>query len=480
MRRNIRRLPALVAILLAVCAVVGVPANAAAPANDAFTAATSIAALPFSGSVDLSEATTEPSEPFGCASIRGDVWYRLSATTAESIRVTLSTPDSQVWASAYRDDGGGIGGLQPLNTCIYPNQTSVVPVGAGDTVYLQVNRGFSASTLTATLRVELVAPPPNDNFSDAAVVSALPFSDGVDTSGASIEPSEPGLCTPPTSGKTVWYAYTPDAGRTVIATVGAPEPYGLAVYTGSSLAGLTQAACQYGFPLSVRVQAGTTYYFQLGLSGNRGAQLQFNLDVAPPPVAAFFSYPFDPSVFDTVSFSSQSYDPASNALTQSWNFGDGSSADGSFQQHRYAADGDYRVTLTVTTSDGRTAAVSQTIGVRTHDIAVLGLDTPRYGKAGKTAQITVGVGNTHYAESVDVQLFKSVAGGGWQFVGDLVQPVPAMKLKKTTAFSFTYEFTADDAAAGKVAFQAVAVINGPRDANPSDNLVIAPSTIVTR
>jgi PKD repeat protein len=470
-----------ISALLIGCALTAAPAHATPPDNDGFAAATTIAGLPFSAAVDLTEATTEPSEPFGCASIQGDVWYRLTAPGAEPIRVTLTTSDSQLWAAAYRDTGGGIGGLQSVNPCIYANQPAVISVAGGDTVYLQVNRGFYATVLTATLSVELVAPPANDAFVEAAAVSALPFESSVDTSGATVEAGEPSLCTPPASEKTVWYAYTPTVSQSVMATIYAPAPYGVAAYTGSSLAGLTQLGCQYGYPLAVQVHAGTTYYFQLGLPDGGGAQIGFKLDVAPPPVASFYFYPFEPSVFDSVSLSSQSYDPASSPLDQSWAFGDGSSANGPYQQHRYTADGDYQVTLTVTTADGRQASANQTVSVRTHDVAVLALDAPRFGKSGKAATITAAIGNTRYPESVQVQLLKNAAGGGWQLVGELVEPVPVMKPKKTTSFTFSYEFTAGDALAGKVTFQAVAtIVGGPGDANPVDNVVVVPATVVTR
>lgn len=476
-----RLLLSLLGAALVGCAVFAAPVQAAPPDNDGFAAATAVGGLPFSAAVDLTEATTEPSEPFGCASIQGDVWYQLTAANAGSIRVTLTTSDSQLWAAAYRDTGGGIAGLQAVNPCIYANQPAVVSVAAGDTVYLQVNRGFSASVLTARLDVELVEPPVNDAFADATPVFALPFQNTVDTSGATVEQGEPSLCTPPASEKTAWYTYTPAKSQSVIATIGAPVPYGIAVYTGSSLTGLTQIGCQYGFPLAVQAQAGTTYYFQLGLSGAGGAQLQFNLDVAPPPIASFYFSPFDPSTFDSVFFASQSYDPASSPLTETWSFGDGSSATGPYQQHQYTTDGDYKVTLTAATNDGRQASSSQTVAVRTHDIAVLALNTPRLGKAGKTATITVAIENTHYVETVDVQLLKSVAGGGWQLVSGTAKTLSVMKPKKTTMFTFSYVFTAADALAGKVSFQAVATITGgPRDANPIDNTVIAPATLVTR
>ena len=179
----------------------------------------------------------------------------------------------------------------------------------------------------------------------------------------------------------------------MIATIGAPEPYGIAVYTGSSLAGLTQLGCQYGFPLAVQVQAGTQRRLPARALGWPRSTAPVQPRVAPP-VARYYFYPFDPSVFDSVSFNSQSYDPASSPLTQSWDFGDGSSASGPYQQHRYTADGDYQVTLTVTTTDGRRASANQTVSVRTHDVSVLALDAPRFGKLGKGTTITVAIGQT--------------------------------------------------------------------------------------
>jgi PKD repeat protein len=486
-RRRASRPPSRLSLALLVCVLLlgfnfrTAVAEAAPPDNDAFAAATAIAALPFAASIDLSDATTEPSAPFGCASYVGDVWFRLTAPANQSVRVTLSAPDSQLWAAAYRDSGGGTSGLQPINQCIYAGQPSTLTLTAGDSYYLQVNRGFSATLLTATLTIELIAPPANDNFADAARFSTLPHRDNADSSAATAEAGEPILCTPPASEKTVWYAFTPSSSGSVVATIGAPEPYGIAVYVGSSLNALSSLDCHYGYPLALHVQAGTTYYFQLGLSGGRGSQLQFNLDVAPPPLASFYSYPLDPSAFDLVSFASASYDPAASPLAERWDFGDGSVGTGTYPQHRYRADGDYTVTLTVTSADGRHASATQVVSVRTHDVAVLGFDVPRSAKAGKTATITVAVGNTRYAEAVQVRLLKSVAGGSWEQVGELVNQVPVMKPKKTASFALSYRFTAEDAAAGKVTFQAAAyLVGGPRDASPNDNTVIAPPTIVTR
>jgi hypothetical protein len=47
----------------------------------------------------------------------------------------------------------------------------------------------------------------------------------------------------------------------------------------------------------------------------------------------------------------------------------------------------------------------------------------------------------------------------------------------TISFAFSYTFTPGDAALGKVTFEAIATIAGPRDALPADNTAIASTTV---
>ncbi len=77
-------------------------------------------------------------------------------------------------------------------------------------------------------------------------------------------------------------------------------------------------------------------------------------------------------------------------------------------------------------------------------------------------------------------LYKSVPGYGYQQVGTLQQSVPPRSSNRTTNFNFSYTFTTDDAAIGKVTLRAVANIQGARDALPADNEAIAPPTKVSR
>jgi PKD repeat protein len=454
---------------------------AAAPSNDNFAGATAVASLPFSGTADTTEATLEDSEPFGCSSYVADVWYRIAAPATESLRITFSPSDGQIWAGIYQDTGGGIPGLS-RSQCLNAWTPSVVQtIPAGETYYIQIARGYFAYSNSATLSIELVGPPANDDFGDAATITGLPYVDNVDTSGASVEANEPILCTPPASEKTVWYAYTPTASESVTARItSSPGPTGLAAYTGSSLSTLTSLGCQYGFPLVMKVTAGTTYYFQVGLWGSYGGQVQFTLDVSPSPVASFYTYPSNPSTSDRVSFIDQSYDPAGAGISvEDWNFGDGTTTTEFSPLHRYTSDGDYTVSLLVTTPDGRTASTSQTVSVQTHDVSIMWMSTPSKGKVGKAAPIEVGIGNTHYPETVWVDFYRSTPTG-FQWIGTVTKSVPAMKAQKTGMFSWDYTFTTDDLAVGKVNFEAIANIQGTGDAYWSDNTAISLATQVTR
>jgi len=329
--------------------------------------------------------------------------------------------------------------------------------------------------------------PANDNFSGAAAIGALPFSDVTNLASASIEPGEPvpscAIYYGPVSN-TTWYAFTPAQSQTVTARIGNAQISAVvAAYTGGGVSSLTSVGCGvFGNTVTFRANAGTTYYFQVGGLFGQAGQVEFRLELTPPPTASFFAYPYDPSIFDDVQFYDNSYDPGGLGIqSRQWSFGDGASATTSnyFVTHRYGADGSYTVQLTVTTPDGRTASASQTLLVRTHDVAITKFTVPAAASAGQTRQVTVGLNSKRYPESVQVQLFASVPGG-YQLVGSLTQSVPVRAANRTTDFSFSYTFTDADAQIGKVTFRAVANVVGLRDALPADNEAIADPTKVNR
>src|SRR5207237_1089451 len=127
------------------------------------------------------------------------------------------------------------------------------------------------------------------------------------------------------------------------------------------------------------------------------------LQVAQNPVAQFAYSPSQPSSYDTIQFGDNSYDPAGAGISSwAWDFGDGGTSTQSYPTHRYAADGDYTVQLTVTTTDGRTASTSQVVRVQTHDVSIVRLAVPKSAHVGQTIAVNVYVQNTHYPETVQV------------------------------------------------------------------------------
>ncbi len=424
----------------------------------------------------------------------GDVdFFRFSGTPNTSVRVdlegqatgkgTLGDPflgsfDSNCNLIALDDDGGD--GLNSRLAITIP----------GDGVFiLAVTRCCDGSfdqggSGSYQLNIVEIPPLPNDDFVNATTIPALPFSDVVDITGASTEAGE----TPPscafgaTSGKTVWYSFTPtQTGAISASIINAGFATVVAAYSGNSVGTLTEVGCGvFGANVTFLPAANTTYHFLAdGLFG-QGGLLEFRLEVTPPPTANFGLFPSDPSVFDVVQFFNFSFDPGGMGFaSEQWSFGDGTTGTGCCPTHQYAADGDYAVLLTVTTPDGRTGDTAQTVAVRTHDVAITKFAAPKAASAGQTRGIVVGIKNKRYPETVEVQLLKSVPGG-FQFVGVLTQAVPVRSGNRTTDFNFSYTFTVADASIGKVTFKAIAVLAGARDGLPADNEAIASPTKVNR
>jgi PKD domain-containing protein len=342
---------------------------------------------------------------------------------------------------------------------------------------------LAAAALTgAAVSPAAAAPPSNDFFANAAVVTTFPFSATVVMTEATNEGGEPFYCN--YSTQTVWYRFTAASNGWYGAdTQGSPlYGTGVTVYrdAGGGISGLNELGCSYYDGTVVfRAIAGSTYYIQgeapcCGYTGS----IKVNIAQVPPPVpiAYFYYYPYDPSIFDTVQFQDNSYDPGQiGILNRAWDYGDGTTGAGSYVSHRYAADGNYNVRLEVTTIDGRVADTTRTVAVRTHDVAITRFKTPESAALGQTRSISVGVSSSRYPESVQVQLYKSAPGGYQNFVlvGALHQFVPVRSSNRTTDFDFSYTFSNEDATLGKVTFMAQASLDTARDALAADNQAIS-------
>ena len=453
-------------------------AAAAPPTNDAFGNAAVVGSLPYSDVVSTTDSTTESGEPQSCYFMDQTVWYSFTPAASSVVAADNGGTGFQTNINVYRSVGPGIGNLA-FQGCAQNGGSVTFQAEAGATYYLQTGILFGAAG-DLHVSVHEVPPPANDDVAAATVVPSLPFNHTVDTSGAGTESGEPQpSCVGGLPTGTVWYSFTPSTSGSVSARATGGFSTALAAYTGSGLGSLNEVRCRiFNGLLTMHVDAGTTYYFQAGgLFGGRG-NLQFTIDVAPAPVAGISLFPGDPSSFDTIQFFSNSFDPGEVGIeSMAWTFGDGGTADGCCPTHRYFADGNYIVGLTVTTFDGRTASTETVIQVRTHDVAITKMQVPQSGNVGQTRQVTVGLSNKRYPETVQVQLYKS-GPGGFEHVGTLNQSVPIRGGGRTTDVKFSYTFTSADAVLGKVTFKAIAQILSARDAILSDNEAISLPTKV--
>jgi hypothetical protein len=142
------------------------------------------------------------------------------------------------------------------------------------------------------------APPSNDNFANAIVVTGIPFHHTADTRDATTqnnEPKVPVACEGKlleVGQKTVWYRYQPTTNRGVhVDTKGSDYDTFIAVWRGTSLGNLVFVGCDddtfenLQSDLVFAAQAGNTYYIQVaaygGTQGNPqphpGGILQFNV-----------------------------------------------------------------------------------------------------------------------------------------------------------------------------------------------------------
>ena len=456
------------------------------PPNDNRDSARFVQFLPYFDSTDVTNATVEPGEPTtfchdSIASPSRTVWYVYVSHQPGTVQLTaqLFGPAPGI-LSAYFDSSGV--GLLPVG-CNSNFGPVTFNADSGMVFFFQISDSAGAAGPTVfSLQQDSGPPPPpppppvgTDNFAAATIIPGVPFSDSADFNAATREPGEPAFCA--FQSRTVWYAFTPTETRAVSARMQTPFFSTLVVYTGTSLNDLSFVTCTFSFDQTTfTAQAGTTYFIQL--SSDQPSVATFQLLPPPPPIASFGFFPFDPSVFDVVQFFDQSFDPAGIGVqTRQWDFGDGATGTGFNPTHRYAADGDYQISLRVTTFDGRTGSVTRTLPVRTHDVAITRFVTPASGQTGKTTKISVDIRSNRLPETVQVQLYKSVPGG-FQLVAVSQQTLPTRN--RVTSVAFSYTFTSDDAIIGKVTFRAVALLVNARDALPADNQAIGSPTKVNR
>jgi hypothetical protein len=392
------------------------------------------------------------------------VWYEFTAPQDETLKIDTSTTDNfGVYASVWREDGPGLAGLTGINCSSPYGGGAFAPVNAGVTYAIDIV-DFLGSVGLASLDVQIVSPPPNDDFANARVISLLPFSDNVDASGATTEPREIApTCAPGPIARSVWYTWTPSRDTFVN---GGGSTWADAVYTGDALSALTEVVCGGGGRFFFfKALAGHTYWVQStenpdDLIGNPSNVILEETENMTPT----FAWTPEPSIAIPVQFGETRSDPAGE-VSQRWDFGDGATGTGTNPAHLYALDGTYHVTLTVTTKDGRTETGADDVVVKTHDVGILDISAPSSAHVGQTIVVTVRAVSLRYTEITEITLATSRNNG--ESVGDFSSEVTVGK--KGVTLSFPYTVTQVDAKARHITFTATAYVLGLPDAFPRNN-----------
>jgi CSLREA domain-containing protein len=342
------------------------------PPNDNFANPAAISSIPFSATVDVTDVSIEPDEPQNCFGMNKTVWYAF--TPLETMTILADTQGSSIGANlnVYQPNGPGIADQNFLG-CTLNTGSTIFTAEAGQLYYIQAGNLVEPEG-TIQINLQQLLPQENDNFAAATSIPSLSSPIDFDSRGATFEGDEPApsCAYPAPPYKTIWFAFAASQDGSLSASVSTSTFYPfLAAYSGTALNNLTELGCvESSNRLTFQTVAGQTYYVQVGGFNGEGGTGTFLLEPPPPPVTGFYYYPGNPSRFDTVQFYDNSFDPENIGIqTWNWDFGDGTplSSD-QYPTHAYLADGDYNVTLTVTTFDGRSASMTQTVQVRTQFI----------------------------------------------------------------------------------------------------------------
>jgi subtilisin family serine protease len=249
-----------------------------APANDDFAGAIAIPEpLPYTNVQSTASSTTEPGEPMPCGNIGATVWYSVTPSNNETLRVSTAGSGFASVLAVYT--GTSVDALSAPLACGSPQ--IALAAAAGTTYYIQAG-GFAGTS--GSLTISVGRPPANDDFANAIVIpTALPYSNAQSTMLAATDPGEPTSCA--AIGATVWYSVTLSSQRAItISTAGSGFDTVLALHTGASVDALSPLYCNRNFvgpgsyaQLSFVAEAGTTYHIQAGGRQGRTGALSFSV-----------------------------------------------------------------------------------------------------------------------------------------------------------------------------------------------------------
>jgi hypothetical protein len=283
--RRVLAMFACVAVALGFGGFVGTASAAAPPPNDLIGGATVVSALPFVRTLDTTGATTDANDAqvnqtCGAPATHNSVWYKFTAGTHDTLLVVDTT--GSTFSSGVIIATGAPGGL---TTRACGPVTAKVAVASGKTYYILA---FADTGSGGTLHISIHGPgpaPANDKIGHAAVVSALPFSATLDTTGATtdaVDAQANKSCGAPTTGNSVWYKFTAGPNDRNIFVDASRSNYSAGVLVARGTPGaLTTVSCS-PFLVAAKLTPGTAYYIMIfDFSGAGGGTMRLNIGDVP-------------------------------------------------------------------------------------------------------------------------------------------------------------------------------------------------------
>lgn len=267
---------------------------AALPFNDTFTTAQAIPSFPYSRTQTTLGAWQDVGEPTtSCGPTMGaSVWYKYTAPANRT--VTFSTVGSTYDVVLTVWKGTTVGALTVVGCHNGLGNDAIVNVNTtAPTAYYIMIAGVNGAYGDLTFQAYLN----NDYFANAIstgnLIVGLPYMRSQSTADTTLETGEkPGTCGLSVTN-TVWYKYTaPVTAQVTFSTTGSNFNTVLSVWTGTTLATLTQIGCnddgstQPTSSLTVNTVAKGTYYIRIGGSSGANGALTFKADIVPPANAA--------------------------------------------------------------------------------------------------------------------------------------------------------------------------------------------------
>ena len=249
------------------------------PVNDAFATPVNLAGSPVTATGDTRGATIADGESDELGfPVGGSVWFSWTAPLSGNYLIDACDP-RQVVQKTAAFTGTTLEDLVPVSA-----ETCEMELAAtGGTTYRILVDGSFIHSGQFVIRIRPRAPPANDSFLNAALLTGASAAVHGELGAGTTEPGEPfEVSTPGKYHSTVWYRWT--APSTGIATVNVGRPdLDVAVYRGNTLGSLVAANEGGAMPegLSFITTAGTEYRIVVGRADRTAAGFGLKLDVNP-------------------------------------------------------------------------------------------------------------------------------------------------------------------------------------------------------